>query len=152
MCQSSSLPRFVIAPLDVVKIRLQLQWQNVPIFDQNPANLRVGPTYRGMFHTMQTIVAHEGIPGLWKGNVPAEMLYMAYGAAQFLAYRETSLMISKLPYNVNNNVKSFVAGAVAGGAATLVTYPLDLLRTRFAAQGNERVGYDHWELLRYFAE
>jgi solute carrier family 25 (mitochondrial thiamine pyrophosphate transporter), member 19 len=35
--------------------------------------------------------------------------------------------------------KSFIAGAVAGSAATTATYPLDLLRTRFAAQGTERV-------------
>ena len=35
--------------------------------------------------------------------------------------------------------QSFIAGAVAGTAATTVTYPLDLLRTRFAAQGTERV-------------
>jgi solute carrier family 25 thiamine pyrophosphate transporter 19 len=32
-----------------------------------------------------------------------------------------------------------VSGAVAGGIATASTYPFDLLRTRFAAQGNERV-------------
>ena len=30
-------------------------------------------------------------------------------------------------------------GAVGGAAGTAATYPLDLLRTRFAAQGNDRV-------------
>lgn len=34
-----------------------------------------------------------------------------------------------------------MSGAVAGGIATAATYPLDLLRTRFAAQGTERI-YD----------
>jgi solute carrier family 25 (mitochondrial thiamine pyrophosphate transporter), member 19 len=33
----------------------------------------------------------------------------------------------------------FIAGSIAGGVATSVTYPLDLLRTRFAAQGREKV-------------
>lgn len=32
-----------------------------------------------------------------------------------------------------------MCGAVAGGFATTLTYPLDLLRTRFAAQGIDRV-------------
>jgi solute carrier family 25 thiamine pyrophosphate transporter 19 len=36
-------------------------------------------------------------------------------------------------------VESFLSGAVAGGLATAATYPLDLLRTRFAAQGNDKI-------------
>lgn len=32
-----------------------------------------------------------------------------------------------------------MAGATAGAAATAATYPLDLLRTRFAAQGSDKV-------------
>ena len=36
-------------------------------------------------------------------------------------------------------VTSFLSGAAAGAAATTITYPLDLLRTRFAAQGTSRV-------------
>ena len=37
------------------------------------------------------------------------------------------------------SVSSFLSGGVAGGTATAVTYPLDLLRTRFAAQGTSQV-------------
>ena len=36
-------------------------------------------------------------------------------------------------------IGSFVSGAIAGAAATTITYPLDLLRTRFAAQGSDKV-------------
>ena len=36
-------------------------------------------------------------------------------------------------------MEQFIGGATAGTLATTVTYPLDLLRTRFAAQGTERV-------------
>lgn len=88
---------------------------------------------------MRTIIAEETIRGLWKGNIPAELLYMTYGAAQFLAYRESSSLVSAVYPAIGDNSKSFIAGAMAGGAATLATYPLDLLRTRFAAQGSEKV-------------
>ena len=37
------------------------------------------------------------------------------------------------------SITAFIAGAGAGAAATTVTYPLDLLRTRFAAQGSDKV-------------
>ena len=36
-------------------------------------------------------------------------------------------------------ITAFIAGAAAGAAATTATYPLDLLRTRFAAQGSDKV-------------
>ena len=66
---------------------------------------------------------------------------MCYAAAQFSAYRATTVALQAafgedaLPHAA----QSFVAGAAAGAVATTATYPLDLLRTRFAAQGNERV-------------
>lgn len=40
---------------------------------------------------------------------------------------------------IPQSAESFIAGAAAGGIATASTYPLDLLRTRFAAQGNDRI-------------
>ena len=36
-------------------------------------------------------------------------------------------------------MSAFIAGAAAGAVATTATYPLDLLRTRFAAQGSDKV-------------
>lgn len=33
----------------------------------------------------------------------------------------------------------FISGAVCGTTATVATYPFDLLRTRFAAQGETKV-------------
>lgn len=88
---------------------------------------------------MRTIVAQEGITGLWKGNIPAELLYLSYGASQFLAYQQVSLLITRSSWRVPESAQNFLAGATAGGLATTFTYPLDLLRTRFAAQGEQRV-------------
>ena len=43
------------------------------------------------------------------------------------------------PLNLQTEVGTFISGAVAGASATAFTYPLDLLRTRFAAQGTDKV-------------
>jgi len=116
--------RFVIAPLDVIKIRLQLQ-------------SRSGTTYRGAIHAGRTIIAQEGLTALWKGNIPAELLYVSYSMVQFVAYRQSHVLLEKVGYP--ERYRSFVAGASAGVCATAVSYPLDLLRTRFAAQGTSKV-------------
>jgi len=88
---------------------------------------------------MQHIVRHEGLPGLWKGNVPAELLYVCYSAVQFTTYRTTTQLLRAVfeQDSLPQAAESFVCGATGGAAATAVTYPLDLLRTRFAAQGND---------------
>ncbi|KAI0890532.1 mitochondrial thiamine pyrophosphate carrier 1 [Annulohypoxylon maeteangense] len=143
------ISRFVVAPLDVVKIRLQLQSHSLsdPL---SQVDLRGSPIYKGTIGTFRHIVANEGVAALWKGNVPAELMYVAYASIQFTTYRSMTLLLhrvfakdgsggnstqSRLP----KSVESFISGASAGATATAATYPLDLLRTRFAAQGNDRV-------------
>lgn len=133
--------RFCIAPLDVIKIRLQLQTHSLSDPLSHPPTSLRGPIYKGTIQTLLTIVRQEGLTGLWKGNVPAEALYLAYGSIQFLGYRSTTQALSTLPdgYRLPGAATSFISGAVAGTVATTATYPLDLLRTRFAAQGAEKV-------------
>ncbi|KAH6660058.1 mitochondrial thiamine pyrophosphate carrier 1 [Truncatella angustata] len=129
------ISRFVIAPLDVVKIRLQLQSHSL----SDPTS--GAPVYKGALSTARHILQNEGITGLWKGNVPAELMYVSYAALQFTTYRSISMALSSISgeKGLNKSVESFIAGAGAGATATTATYPLDLLRTRFAAQGTERV-------------
>ncbi|KAF2750979.1 mitochondrial deoxynucleotide carrier [Sporormia fimetaria CBS 119925] len=131
--------RFVIAPLDVIKIRLQLQVHSM----SDPTSIRdlKGPVYRGTLGTLKHILREEGITGLWKGNIPAEAMYLAYGSAQFSAYTYVSQLLASMPYtqHLPGAANSFISGALGGACATTATYPLDLLRTRFAAQGTDRV-------------
>ena len=128
-----------------MKIRLQLQIHSLSDPSSLVTNVKgPGPTYKGTLSTIRAIVKEEGITGLWKGNVPAELLYVAYGAVQFATYRTTTQALASLgsqphAHRLPASVESFVSGAVAGGTATALTYPLDLLRTRFAAQGLDPV-------------
>jgi len=136
------LRRFVIAPLDVVKIRLQLQTHSLsdPL-SHSPNSLRGSPIYNGTLPTIKHILREEGITGLWKGNIPAELMYVSYSAIQFTTYRSVTLGLQTAfgEHRLPAAAESFIAGASAGAAGTTCTYPLDLLRTRFAAQGTEKV-------------
>ena len=96
---------------------------------------------------MRTIVANEGLRALWKGNIPAELMYLCYGGLQFVSYRGMSQAQKGLWHGVHQqwglrvpgSAESFLSGASAGALATTATYPMDLLRTRFAAQGTEKI-------------
>lgn len=89
--------RFCIAPLDVLKIRLQLQYHSLadPLATNTPFRKPLG-----VLQVARDILYHEGITGFWKGNIPAEGLYLSYGAAQFLAYRSATQAIDALNTNV----------------------------------------------------
>ncbi|KAJ2779050.1 mitochondrial thiamine pyrophosphate transporter [Coemansia javaensis] len=111
--------RAVVSPLDVVKITLQLE-----------TGRRGGG---GVAACAARILRTEGARGFFKGNLAAEYLYLTYGAAQFVAFRGVEALLRRVP-GVPRAAQSFVGGAAAGAIATAATYPLDLLRTRFAAQ------------------
>ena len=80
--------------------------------------------------------------GLYKGNMPAEYLYLSYSAVEFWAYKELEQGIELIDekHRLPNALNTFGCGMIAGCIATASTYPFDLLRTRFAGQrGSEKV-------------
>jgi solute carrier family 25 thiamine pyrophosphate transporter 19 len=56
---SGAISRFLVGPLDVVKIRFQVQLE--PISLQASALTKRPPHYHGFLHAFRTIVAEEGI-------------------------------------------------------------------------------------------
>jgi solute carrier family 25 thiamine pyrophosphate transporter 19 len=119
------LSRFVVSPIDVVKIRLQLDTSRVQLGGQ--------PL---VWKTAKQILANEGVTAFWNGNVPAELMYVFYGATQFSAYKVANDVCRREMPNAPEQARLFVSGAAAGCFATLASYPLDLLRTRLAADPN----------------
>ncbi|KAF9982651.1 mitochondrial thiamine pyrophosphate transporter [Mortierella antarctica] len=141
--------RFVIAPLDVVKIRLQMQTQrkDLPTLLRRKAELlgsaissetalasakrlqQQQPKYKGMFSGIAMIVREEGIRGLWKGNMAAEYLYLTYSGIQFLVYQQTKVFLNRTSevsaqkaIAVKNAVVTTTSASTATGA--VVTAPL----------------------------
>ncbi|KAJ2793017.1 mitochondrial thiamine pyrophosphate transporter, partial [Coemansia helicoidea] len=119
--------RAVVSPLDVVKITLQLE-------TGGRAQQAVRwPAGGSAIACASRILRREGVRGFFKGNLAAEYLYLTYGGAQFVAFGAAQAALARVP-GMPRRARSFVGGAAAGAAATALTYPLDLLRTRFAAQ------------------
>lgn len=78
---------------------------------------------------------------MYKGNMPAEYLYLSYTVVEFWTYKELEQTFEKLKSSerIPQTVKTFGYGMLAGSAATAMTYPFDLLRTRFAIQRSHKV-------------
>eukprot|EP01084_Bolivina_argentea_P028321 52661_1 len=122
---SGVVSRIIIAPLDVVKIRLQLE--------SSPGK-RI-PVFSGMWPMFKTVFQEEGFISLWRGNSAAMVLWAGYDAAQFSIYGTMLRNLETLGAGNSKSMNHFIAGGIAGGGATVVTYPLEIIRTAFAAQG-----------------
>ena len=72
---SSAATRGVWQPLDVLKIRFQLQVEN-----------RAERKYTNVVQALAKIFKEEGAGALWKGHMPAQYLSIMYGVCQFTVF------------------------------------------------------------------
>ena len=150
---AGAFARLLCAPLDVIKIRFQLQDAT-----KGPSNMK----YRGVFQAFRTVVREEGFGALFKGNLSATYLWATYAMVQFGIYGRVKNFIETMPeknsiiqrhMNIGPEAEEasesrvqaitaprkmfslFLAGAIAGTFATTMTYPFDIMRTHFVVQG-----------------
>lgn len=133
---SGVVTRAVSQPLDVLKIRFQLQVE--PILKGHH-----GAKYHSMLQACLVIHREEGVRAFWKGHIPAQVLSVIFGIVQFTVFEVLTQQVSnELPDTLTSDLKPvthFVCGSLAGCAATLAAQPFDVIRTRFVAQGRHKV-------------
>ncbi|PIO40602.1 hypothetical protein AB205_0112290, partial [Aquarana catesbeiana] len=129
---SGLVTRAFISPLDVIKIRFQLQIEGL-------SRQGAHGKYSGIVQAFRLILKEEGLPGFWKGHVPAQLLSVAYGAVQFVSFEAlTEGIHTSTSLDTRAPAVHFMCGGLAACSATLTVQPLDTLRTRFAAQGEPK--------------
>ncbi|XP_057459790.1 uncharacterized protein LOC130750290 [Actinidia eriantha] len=89
------------------------------------------------------IVNEEGFRAFWKGNLVTIVHRLPYSSVNFYAYDRYKNLLKSVPglethkgSTSANIFVHFVGGGLAGITAASATYPLDLVRTRLAAQRN----------------
>jgi len=113
---SGAISRCIVAPLDVIKIRQQIS---------------PGSRAPSMGEVVRRVLEADGAMGMWRGNLPALALWASYSAIQFPVYRAAVSWLQQR--GLPGPASHATGGAAAGALATLLTYPLDLLRTRSIA-------------------
>lgn len=104
---SGFITRMICQPLDVLKIRFQLQVE--PITRCNVSK------YQSVFHATNLIVQEEGLKALWKGHIPAQLLSISYGISQFWTFEVLTEQATQLNLSPTlSPIVNFAGGAVAG--------------------------------------
>ncbi|GLT99139.1 hypothetical protein SLE2022_166030 [Rubroshorea leprosula] len=140
---AGGISRTVTSPLDVIKIRFQVQLEPTTSWASLRGNTSGASKYTGMLQATKDIFREEGILGFWRGNVPGLLMVMPYTAIQFLVLQKLKTFAAGSSRTEDHSrlspYLSFISGGLAGFAAQIGSYPFDLLRTILASQGEPKV-------------
>ncbi|KAI5075328.1 hypothetical protein GOP47_0009404 [Adiantum capillus-veneris] len=121
-----SIAAFVVCPITVLKTRMEYEAIS-------------GVRYPNTMKALVLIAHTEGLKGLYSGLVPTILRDAPYSGLYLLLYSTTRRTISEwqdsrrsphMPVN-------FLAGAVAGASATILTHPPDVIRTKLQLENRE---------------
>ncbi|KAJ6830887.1 mitochondrial substrate carrier family protein B-like [Iris pallida] len=123
------------APLARLTILLQVQGMHSDV-----ATLRKA----SMWREASRIVREEGVRAFWKGNLVTIAHRLPYSSISFFSYEHYKNLLQLVPgfdrhkdYVSADICLRLLGGGLAGITAASITYPLDLVRTRLAAQTNQ---------------
>lgn len=132
---SAAVSKTIVAPIERVKLLLQVQYAN--------PNIPKEQQYNGIGDCFSRVVAEQGVGSLWRGNLANVIRYFPTQALNF-ACKDTYKKYL-CPFNPKTEpVKFFMGNMASGGAAgatsLCVVYPLDFARTRLAADVGDAEG------------
>lgn len=127
---SAAVSKTVVAPLERVKILLQIQ--------DSHKGIAKDQRYKGMVDCFSRVYKEQGFFSFWRGNVVNVLRYFPTQALNF-AFKDTfkhMFMLDKL--DQKKQFWTFFAGNLASGGAAgatslAIVYPLDFARTRLGA-------------------
>ncbi|XP_048325803.1 uncharacterized protein LOC107413827 isoform X3 [Ziziphus jujuba] len=148
---AGALSKTCTAPLARLTILFQVQGMHSDIATLRKASI---------WHEASRIVGEEGFRAFWKGNLVTIAHRLPYSSVNFYAYEHYKKMLKMIPglegHRENTGtdlIVHFMGGGLAGITAASTTYPLDLVRTRLAAQGvgpSIAISFSVYEMLRSF--
>ncbi|KAL6516030.1 hypothetical protein OROGR_019335 [Orobanche gracilis] len=104
-------------PLDVIKVRLQMQLvgQRGPLIGMGKLSMRV--------------VKNEGIRSLYLGLTPSLIRSVVYGGLRLGLY-QPSKYVCELAFESTNVFMKIASGAFSGAVATALTNPVEVMKVR----------------------
>ena len=121
---ASILSKTCIAPFD--RTKLLLQTSSSPSSSRSPVRI------------LSSIVKHQGVPALWRGNFANCVRVFPSYALRFAFFDFYQNLVSSgaSPDAPLPAWRQLVSGGMSGATTLTLTYPLDLLRTRLATNSS----------------
>ncbi|KAF2074773.1 hypothetical protein CYY_003919 [Polysphondylium violaceum] len=108
-------------PADVIMVRMQADGKLPPQQRRN---------YTSAFNGLYRITKEEGLLSLWKGCSPNIIRAMFMTAGQIASYDQAKQMMITSGYFQDNINTHLIASTIAAFVASLVTSPMDVIKTR----------------------
>jgi len=121
---ASCVAETITMPIDVVKTRLQM--------DGSGGSVK---QYAGTMDCASKLVKSEGPGSLFKGLPPALVRQSTYGSLRYGLYGPIKGCLGITPGSPVPLWKKIVAGGLAGGVASAVANPTDLMKVRLQTDG-----------------
>mmetsp|Transcript_9104 Transcript_9104/g.8979 ORF Transcript_9104/g.8979 Transcript_9104/m.8979 type:complete len:338 (+) Transcript_9104:327-1340(+) len=123
---SGIVAKTITAPIERVKLLMQTQGSN--------RDLQI--RYKGPIDCLTRVYEEQGFFAFWRGNMAGVMRYFPAHSITF-AFKDRYKIFFTGLYNKPEFYQVFMcnlaAGGLAGGTALMASYPLDVIRTRLAA-------------------
>lgn len=125
---SAAVSKTATAPIERVKLLLQTQ-------DANKAIIESGRKYTGIGDCFSRVIKEEGFSSLWRGNFVNVLRYFPTQALNFAFkdYYKTLFAVKKDDSFGRVMFANVASGGAAGATSLCFVYPLDMARTRLAA-------------------
>lgn len=123
---SGAVTKTAVAPLERVKILMQLSGMSTAI--------KALPTERSLYGVLVHIVSTEGALALFKGNMANVVRVVPVYALKF-AFNDKFRNLVRNPGQLNRDLSThqlMLAGTMAGLSQIVITYPLEVVRTRLS--------------------
>ncbi|XP_050236527.1 mitochondrial uncoupling protein 3 [Mercurialis annua] len=130
---SGVIAQVVASPADLVKVRMQADGRMVSQGQK--------PRYSGPFDAFNKIVHAEGFGGLWKGVFPNIQRAFLVNMGELGCYDHAKRFVIQKQIASDNVYAHSLASIMSGLAATALSCPADVVKTRMMNQEGSKVMY-----------
>ncbi|KAF3631710.1 Mitochondrial uncoupling protein 3 [Capsicum annuum] len=129
---SGVIAQVVASPADLVKVRMQA--------DSRMASQGLQPRYCGPFDAFNKIIRTEGFRGLWKGVLPNVQRAFLVNMGELACYDHAKRFVINNSIANDNIYAHTLSSIMSGLAATTLSCPADVIKTRMMNQAADKQG------------